>query len=333
MTKSLRRIIDAFFAIPSRWQRTRSTRLKSIAKTLLCLLTPMWASTGPAQTFRVAAYNVEIYLDQPTESRPYVKSAAAKAKVRESIVAMKPDVLALEEMGTTNALLELSTSLKAGGLDFPYWEHVQGFDTNIHVAVLSRFPIVARHPHTNDAFLLDGRRFRVSRGFAEVEIQVSTNFTFTLIGVHLKSRRLVPDADESELRLAEAKVLRGIIDQHFRADPDVNLMVLGDFNDVPNSASTRAVMGRGKFRLFDTRPAERNGDDTADVEAHHAPRNIVWTDYYGAEDTYSRIDYILLSPAVRDHWLATGTYIPTIPNWGIGSDHRPIIAAFTVDAR
>lgn len=284
----------------------------------------------PAQTFRVAAYNVETYLDQPTESRRYIKSEAAKAKVRESILAMKPDVIALEEMGTTNALLELRTSLKGAGLDFPFSELVEGFDTNIHVAVLSRFPIVARHPHTNDAFLLDGRRFRVSRGFADVEIQVATNFTFTLLDVHLKSKRPVPEADEVDLRLEEAKVLRGVIDQHFRADPDVNMVVLGDFNDLPNSASTRAVMGRGKFRLFDTRPSERNGDDSSVRDLHQPLRNIAWTHFYAVDDTYSRIDYILLSPALKRHWLAEGTYIPTIPNWGLGSDHRPVVASFSV---
>src|SRR5258707_15061322 len=100
---------------------------------------------------------------------------------------MNPDVLALEEMGTTNALIELRASLKADGLDFPFWEHVQGVDTNIHVAVLSKFPIIARHPHTNDAFLLDGRKFFVSRGFAEVEIHRATNFAFPLSSCHLKS--------------------------------------------------------------------------------------------------------------------------------------------------
>ena len=35
-----------------------------------------------AETFRVATYNVENYLAQPTESRPHVKSAEARAKVR-----------------------------------------------------------------------------------------------------------------------------------------------------------------------------------------------------------------------------------------------------------
>ena len=84
-----------------------------------------------ADTFRVATYNVENYLDQPTESRKVVKSDIARAKVRESIRALNPDVIALEEMGAANALLELRASLKAEGLDYPYWEHVQGWDTNI----------------------------------------------------------------------------------------------------------------------------------------------------------------------------------------------------------
>jgi endonuclease/exonuclease/phosphatase family metal-dependent hydrolase len=51
-----------------------------------------------AEAFRVATYNVENYLDD-TASRCCVKSAASKAKVRECIRALRPDVLALQEMG------------------------------------------------------------------------------------------------------------------------------------------------------------------------------------------------------------------------------------------
>ena len=286
-----------------------------------------------AATFRVATYNVENYLDQPTESRPHPKSAKAKAKVCESIRALNPDVIALEEMGSTNALMELRASLKNKGLDFPYWEHVQGWDTNIHVAVLSRLPIATRHPHTNDSFLLDGRRFSVSRGFAEVDIQVATNFTVTLIAAHLKSRRPVPDADEAQLRLEEAKILRGIVDEHFKADPEAKLIVLGDFNDLKDSDSTKAIIGRGKFKLIDTRPAERNGDNAPNEIPRFEPRNVTWTHYYGKEDTYSRVDYILLSPAMARGWVTNGTYVLTIPNWGVGSDHRPIVATFEAENR
>jgi endonuclease/exonuclease/phosphatase family metal-dependent hydrolase len=296
----------------------------------ITLVIVLFCSASPAATsFRVASYNVENYLDQPTVSRPHAKSAEARAKIRESIRAMNPDVLALQEMGGTNALMELRAALKADGLDYPFWEHVNGADTNIHIAILSRLPIVARHPHTNDSFLLDGRRFRVERGFAEVDIQAATNFNFTLIAAHLKSRRTVPDADEAEQRLGEAKVLRGIVDEHFNADPDAKLIVLGDFNDAKDSAALRAVIGHGQFKLADTRPAERNGDNTPNPNPRADPMNVTWTYFYDATDDYSRVDYILLSPAMRSHWLADETFVPTNPNWGLGSDHRPIVAGFT----
>jgi len=284
-----------------------------------------------ADAFRVATYNVENYLDQPTESRPQPKSAAAKAKVRESIRALNPDVLALEEMGGLSALMELRGSLKAEGLDFPYWEFVSGEDTNIHVAVLSKLPIVARRPHTNEVFLLDGRRFHVSRGFAELDIRAAPDFTFTLIAAHLKSRRAVPEADESEQRLQEAKVLRGIVDQDFADHPNAKLIVLGDFNDVKDSAPTKGIIGRGRFKLVDTRPAERNGDNVPAEKPWFEPRDITWTHYYGKEDTYSRVDYILLSSSMARAWVKQETYVLTMPNWGVASDHRPIVATFKVE--
>jgi len=283
-----------------------------------------------AETFRVATYNVESYLAEDTGTRS-AKSVEAKAKVRESLLALKPDVLALQEMGGTNALLELRDSLKAEGLEFPYWEHVAGFDTNIHVAVLSKFPFTARRPHTDDSFLLSGRRFRVSRGFAEVEVQVNANYSFTLITAHLKSKRAVAQADEAEMRLEEAKVLREKIDARLTADPKANLVVLGDFNDTKDSASTKAVIGRGKLKLVDTRPAERNGDNTPSPNPAWEPRNVTWTHYYGKEDSYSRIDYILLSPGLAREWVANETYVLTVPNWGVGSDHRPIMATFEAE--
>jgi endonuclease/exonuclease/phosphatase family metal-dependent hydrolase len=283
-----------------------------------------WAT---AETFRVATYNVENYLDEATQTR-YAKSAEAKAKVRESILALKPDVLALEEMGSTNALLELRGSLKSAGLDLPYYEHVTGFDTNIHVAILSKFPIVARRSHTNESFLLSGRRFRVGRGFGEVDLQVTPNYTLTVMAAHLKSKRAVPEADEAELRLEEAKLLREKIDARLAANPATRLVVLGDFNDGKDSASTKAVIGHGKQKLVDTRPCERNGDNVPSPNPAWEPRNVTWTHFYGKEDLYSRIDFILVSPSLARQCVTNETYVLTLPNWGVGSDHRPIVATF-----
>jgi len=293
---------------------------------LLCLPLVTRAETN---IFRLVTFNVENYLDASSGAR-HVKSLAAQAKVRDCIVAIKPDVIALQEIGATNTLLNLQSNLKSRGLDLPFWDEITGFDTNIHLAVLTRFPIIARRPHTNENFLLDGRRLFVNRGFAELDLQVNPRYTFTLIAAHLKSRRPSAIADEEEWRYEEAAALRRVIDAHFAQDPAQNLAVLGDFNDVQDSKAVRTIMGRGTTRLFDTRPAERNGDDAASADGGREPRRITWTHYYAKEDDYSRIDYILLGRGLQSRWLKDETYILTTPDWGLASDHRPLVAAFAV---
>jgi endonuclease/exonuclease/phosphatase family metal-dependent hydrolase len=281
-----------------------------------------------AQILRAATFNVENFLETPSGTRR-AKSAPAAAKVQESILAMRPDVLALQEIGSTNMLLKLQAGLKSAGLDLPFWEQVAGHDTNIHVCVLSRFPIVARQPHTNESFLIDGRRLSVSRGFAEVDIQVSPRYRFALIAAHLKSRLPSAVADEAEWRYEEAAALRSAIDARLERDPGEDLIVLGDFNDLKDSKPLRAILGRGATRLFDTCPAERNGDDDSSADGHEA-RRVTWTHYYGKDDDYSRIDYILLNNSMRRRWLSQETYVLASPNWGLASDHRPLVAAFAV---
>jgi endonuclease/exonuclease/phosphatase family metal-dependent hydrolase len=282
-------------------------------------------------TFRVATYNVQNYLDGPAGTRP-AKTAEAKAKVRESIRASGADVIALQEIGGTNALAELCENLRRDGCDYPFRELVHAWDTNINVAVISRFPIVARRPHTNDSFLLFGKRHYVKRGFAEVDIQVNSRYTFTLLTAHLKSKLTIFDADEQELREEEATMLRARIDAILGARPNANLVVTGDLNDTRDSKPVRSVISAGrKNALIDARPAEQNGDDQPGSHARYPAPRITWTHYYGKEDSYRRIDYLLLSRGMAREWQSNGTFIVKVPNWGVGSDHRPIVASFVAE--
>lgn len=290
------------------------------------------ASAQPVSNFfRVATFNLENYLAGPVEGRP-AKPATAKAAVREAIHRLNAQVLALEEMGDTNSLLELRSALKSEGLDYPYWAHLNAFDTNVHLALLSALPLVASRPQTNSAFLLNGRRFFVRRGFLEVEIRAGPHYTFTLLAAHLKSKRPVPQADQAELRMEEALQLRRRIDELLKLDGAMNLVVAGDLNDTHDSKSTRVIMGKGRNGLIDTRPVERV--ENAGPAETLAPRSgIAWTYYYAKEDSYSRIDYILVSRAMAREWDRSGTFILTDPNWGGASDHRPIVAQFWAEDR
>lgn len=309
--------------------------MKSASFRIVACAWIVWCVSGnclaAGEIIHVATFNVENFLDVAVGTRR-AKAPEAKAKVAEMILAARPDVIALQEMGSTNALLSLRATLKAGGLDFPHWEHITGHDTNIHVAVLSKFPFVAKSPHTNENFLLDGRRFQVSRGFAEVEIQVNPKYSFTLITAHLKSRRPVPEADEAEIREQEALKLRQLVEKRLASRPNLNLVVLGDFNDTKDSRSAKTLIGKGRASLFDTRPAERNGETRINSDAGPAARNVTWTYYYAKEDTYSRIDYILISNGLKREWLPEETYISTA-DWGAASDHRLIVAGFYAEEK
>ena len=284
-----------------------------------------FVALGHAQTaIRVASYNIENYILSPIQNRP-LKTKLAQAKVVESILTAKPDVLALQEVGTAKALAKLQSDLKAKGLNLPYVEHLQSFDPAIHVAYLSRFPFKKITKHDNESYLLNGRRLHVGRGFAEVKISVR-GYDFSLINAHLKSKRRVPEADQAEMRLQEAYRLRRIVDARLKTAPDINLVVLGDFNDYYNSKPVKAIVGRGNSRLIDSRPSERNGDSGPNlINKKWFPRDVSWTHFYGVEDVYSRIDYIMLSPGMARELDRANSWIPVIANWGHGSDHRPVV--------
>jgi endonuclease/exonuclease/phosphatase family metal-dependent hydrolase len=284
-----------------------------------------------AQTFRVGTYNVQNYLLEPIGTRP-AKSEASRAKVRESIRALNADVLALQEIGGTNALLELREGLRRDGVDYPHWEVVHAWDTNIQVAVLSKFPITARTPHTNDSFVLLGKQHRVKRGFAEVRIEVNRDYSFVLFTAHLKSKLTAFEADEQELREQEAEQLRKHVDHLLNSAPNANVIVAGDLNDTQESRAVRTIIGR-KNALIDTRPCEANDDSLPNNNPRYPAPRITWTHFYAKEDSFRRIDYLLISRGMAREWVTNQSCVLKLPNWGVASDHRPIAATFYAENR
>lgn len=293
----------------------------------------VWAApglllAGQSGAVVVVTYNVENFHIRPFGNRP-LKSTESRARVAETLLAIHPDVIAFQEMGEAVALDSLQMALKSGGLDLPFRDHLGGHDTNIFVALLSRVPIVAQHDHTNDSFVLDGRRFHSSRSTIEAEFEISPEFRFTLLTTHLKSKRPVAYADEAELREQEARLLRRHVDDLLRQDPQVNLLVCGDFNDTPDSKPIHLLIGSGRQALFDTRPFEATAGVPNDAsERNKKERQITWTHFYPHDDTYSRFDYQLLSRSMTRHWIPEQSYVYAWPHWGEASDHRPVVCTF-----
>jgi endonuclease/exonuclease/phosphatase family metal-dependent hydrolase len=286
------------------------------------------AANLAAGSFSVGTYNLELFSDTPIFNLP-PKSERARSFIRKSIRALNADIVALQEVGSERILLNLRASLKSEGLDYPYWDYVPGPDPHLHLACLSRYPILSRHHYTNENFLLEGRRHHVARGFGEFEIEIAPGVRCQFIMAHLKSKRITFEADQQGLREDEALLLHEKVSDILKHNPRANLVVLGDLNDGATTKPIRTIIGRGRNRLFDTHPFERNGDSLPNENSRYEPRRISWTHYFGKEETYSRLDYILASPALREHYLPNESCVVTVANWGAGSDHRPVKASFS----
>ena len=272
----------------------------------------------------LASFNVENYLLNPDQGRS-PKSQVARRAVKKSLLCMRADVVALQEIGSEKALMELKLDLEAESLSYPHHAITKTPDSPIHVALLSRFPITHVAHHVTNVFVLYGRAFRPSRGFLEVDIEIPVQKKLKVFVAHLKSKRPVGHADQWDIRTREALLLRSLVNARVNIDPNQMLAVVGDFNDGPSSRTLKFLRGgKGEMRFKDARPIEGRPESFQKA----GQRSTAWTHYFQDEDTFSRVDFILLNRALSLLYREEKSYVLDLPYWGQASDHRPILAVF-----
>ena len=271
----------------------------------------------------VASYNVENYLKMerkvdgktvPDAPKPEQEIAAVIDVVKE----INPDILGIVEMGDEKTLDEFRARLKAAGLDYPHKEWVRGTDAARHVALLSRFPIVARNSRDEVPFELNGKQMRVGRGILDVTVKLADNFSLHLVGAHLKSRREVPDLDQVAMRAKEAWYLREHLDKILQANPEEKLLLFGDMNDTKNEYPIKELLGstRDPLRMKDLFLTDYYG--------------YRWTHYWSSADIYSRIDYLMVSQGLWPDINMDKSGISSSRIWYKASDHRAIFTTIKV---
>lgn len=279
------------------------------------LATTRLPAAPSTNTFTVAAYNIENWNEIERSGRPnQPKPASEKEAVWKVLTRVRPDVLGVEEMGKANDFAEFVTGLRNRGLDYPHTEWIQSADADRHVALLSRFPIEQRLSRTDYTYVLDGRSLPVQRGFLDVSVRVNDHYTFRAVVAHLKSKRQSSQGDQAGMRREEAKLLRAHIGKALKDDPQLRLIAMGDFNDTPESESIRTLVGETPFALFDLMPVDSQGRHD--------------THFWKARDLFSRIDYLITSPAMHADYVEGSARIADVPEWTAASDHRAIYARF-----
>jgi endonuclease/exonuclease/phosphatase family metal-dependent hydrolase len=259
--------------------------------------------------FTFITYNVKNWL---TSNQSPEKSPESKEAIIALLADGKPDVIGLSEIGSKNDVVEICGLLREAGTDLPHIHHTGGADAVRHLAILSRFPIISVEQPDLD---IPGTDQSMQRGILDVTLSVGGR-PVRFLGLHLKSKRIVPEFDEALLRVQEAGHVRNHIDGILAANPSALLVAYGDFNDTTRSLSTRIIYGT--YRT----PGYMNPIHVKDS------RGETWTHRYQVQDSYSRIDFVTVSSAMRRHVKKTESRIIDGASWDIASDHRPVLIRF-----
>ncbi len=271
-----------------------------------------------AETLTIATYNIENYVpaNRMTAAgyrQEYPKPEAEKRALRAVIKGLKADVLVLQEMGGQPYLDELRRDLKNEGTDYPYKVLLDGTDADRHVALLSKRPLKSVVPHANLEFTYFNGRERVKRGLLEVTITTAAG-DITIFGVHLKSRFTdrADDPMSTQRRIGEATAVRDCVLERVGDPATAQFIILGDCNDTKDSKVMQRLLRRGKTEIAALLPAADSRGDS-------------WTHAYRKEDSYSRVDHILVSPALKPAVTGGVAHVYDGPGVREASDHRPVV--------
>ncbi|MFG0326617.1 MAG: endonuclease/exonuclease/phosphatase family protein [Phycisphaerales bacterium JB037] len=293
------------------------------------------APAKPEGAIRLTTYNIENLfddIDDPTLSgrdediddlKPREERAAAAAAIR----AVDADILCLQEVESLEALLWFRDEFLA---DMGY-EHVASIDAGnergIEQSVLSRYPIKSvenwpgaelggTHPemYGNEPNDYAGQPILLRRSPLKAVVEIpgaDGPYALTLFVMHHKSGRY-----NNYWREAEARYMVAKLRDELSADPDENIVVLGDFNAQRGADSVEPYLDAGFVDPFD--PWE--GAETERI-THSSGR---------------RIDLLLLSPTVLPEVVPGSAFVlgtiarPAGADWrspapeGYASDHYPV---------
>lgn len=252
----------------------------------------------------VMSHNAMNYFDDETSqgklssgafrnNRQWPKSEKSVAAEGEIIRNIKPDVAALQEIGSKSALEKLD-KFQLGGR----YPTVTIFPTNdqrnLHVANMNRnsLQLVRSQTHANKR---DKNGYPVfQRDFLETTYRTPGGYQFTLFNTHFKSMK-EGEEETVKIRLKEAREAAEIIADKIRRNPGIKLMVVGDLNSRHDSKYGKAVLDalsgreKGDPRFILTEVLEKEAlEKKRDVPLTHSREN----------GQKSKLDYCFVSPAM-----------------------------------
>jgi len=175
----------------------------------------------------IASYNVENLFDlnkndyRYKEYKPNTKSLWNKKNykiklqnISQVIKDIDADIIALQEIGSLQALKDLRFALKQKGLYYQYYEIADKKPTAIKVAILSKIPFI----YSKEVKVTSSYKHR---NILELKLRINSKDLYIFVN-HWKSK-----AGPESMRIVSAKKL---IKRVKEIGHDKNIILLGDFN-------------------------------------------------------------------------------------------------------
>lgn len=206
------------------------------------------------------------------------------------IKALNADVQCLIEVENRDTIHNFNVDL-LGSIKFPYNILIDGNDTRgIDVGVLSRYPIKKICTHIFDKEKPASKSYIFSRDCLELELEIAKNKSLFILCNHFKSKGYsASQTTANARRKLQAKKVKEILKSNYNLKTDM-VVVLGDFNDTPDSKPLKDLFGTAD--LFDVLKLKFGTDI-----------NKTYTYFYNGK---THIDFILVSKPLKDAFTDAG---------------------------
>ena len=243
-----------------------------------------------SEPVRFLMMNAENYFVKEDNQRSRYKISIKKEPAREAvadvIASVKPEIVGLIEIGGPKALSDLQKRLSARGLVYRYAKVLPRAGEDRALAILSMHPFVQDNSRA-DCKLLGNQRQMMLRGILDVTVKVQGTRYFRVLGAHLKSRVADDPAAATARRSKEARTLAMYLQTIMRGQPNMPIVVYGDWNDGPGDTSLQVLM-QGVSE--DAALARVKATDS---------RGDAWTIYYEPSQTYHTFDQIFVNRVLK----------------------------------
>jgi endonuclease/exonuclease/phosphatase family metal-dependent hydrolase len=215
-----------------------------------------------------------------------IKAAAIENTAR-IVRELDADVLCIVEADDRIGLRRFNTEVlpRVGGTSYDHVMLIDGNDDRgIDVGIMTRRHLaiesIVSHVHDRDS---TGTIF--SRDCAEYTVRLPDGEQLLVLVNHFKSKGFGSQASSNKKRARQASRVRAIYEQR-RGEGQELIAVMGDLNEVPEGLPLQPLVG--------------NGSDLTDVMAHPHFAGDGRPGTHGTGTKATKLDYILMSPALAD---------------------------------